>query len=228
MNIVLYHPSKTNGGPAYHERTGVEFVRRVAALIPPPRKHMVRYYGALGPCSPLRSAVTSATKGKATSAELEAGYAVKSGLTFQMVPVNGQYEIWVGDESKPHDNFCMVLTGPSHGPNALEIEAWEVESEDAARETAAPSTDRVFKCLSKAGTYDDAYWALSRIIWAPPVGEPLDTVDKARVILDRYDKEGTDGHVSIRDLRFSKNSKGVSTIEHMKFDVEFFAPDAKK
>ncbi len=41
---------------ACHEWTGVEFVRRVAALIPPPRKHVVRYYGALGPCSPLRGA----------------------------------------------------------------------------------------------------------------------------------------------------------------------------
>jgi hypothetical protein len=68
----------------------VEFVRRVAALIPaaserraeaalprviarsPPRKHVVRYYGALGPCSPLRSAVNCAAKGKATGAELEA------------------------------------------------------------------------------------------------------------------------------------------------------------
>ncbi len=37
---------------------------------------MVRYYGALGPCSPLRWAVNCAAKGKATSAELEAGYAV--------------------------------------------------------------------------------------------------------------------------------------------------------
>jgi Zn-finger nucleic acid-binding protein len=76
LNLVRYQPSKTNGGPSYHEWTGVEFVRRMAALIPPPRKHVVRYYGALGPCSPLRSAVNCATRGKATSAELEAGYAV--------------------------------------------------------------------------------------------------------------------------------------------------------
>ncbi len=34
----------------------------------------MRYYGALGPCSPLRAAVNAATKGKATSEELEAGY----------------------------------------------------------------------------------------------------------------------------------------------------------
>ena len=54
----------------------MEFVRRVAALIPPPRKHVVRYYGALGPCSPLRGAVNAATKGRATSEELEAGYPV--------------------------------------------------------------------------------------------------------------------------------------------------------
>jgi hypothetical protein len=73
-NIVRYQPSKTSAGPGYYEWTGVEFVRRLAALIPPPRKHVVRYYGALGPCSPLRSAVNAATRGKATSGELEAGY----------------------------------------------------------------------------------------------------------------------------------------------------------
>ena len=67
-NLVRYQPSKTNGGPAYYEWTGVEFVARVAALIPPARKHMVRYYGALGPRSPLRGALTVATKAKATSA----------------------------------------------------------------------------------------------------------------------------------------------------------------
>jgi hypothetical protein len=48
----------------------------VAALVPHPRKHMVRYYGALGPRSPLRAAVTAATKGRASSAEMEAGYGV--------------------------------------------------------------------------------------------------------------------------------------------------------
>ena len=37
---------------------------------------MVRYYGALGPRSPLRSAVTEATRGRATCAELEKGYSV--------------------------------------------------------------------------------------------------------------------------------------------------------
>jgi hypothetical protein len=31
------------------EWSGVEFVKRVAALVPPSRRHMVRYYGALGP-----------------------------------------------------------------------------------------------------------------------------------------------------------------------------------
>ena len=76
VDIVRYQVSKTNGGPAYHEWTGVEFVGRVAALIPPARKHVVRYYGALGPRSPLRGALTGATKGKATSVELEAGYSV--------------------------------------------------------------------------------------------------------------------------------------------------------
>jgi hypothetical protein len=37
---------------------------------------MVRYYGALGPRSPLRGAVTAATREHANSVELERGYAV--------------------------------------------------------------------------------------------------------------------------------------------------------
>jgi hypothetical protein len=76
VDLIRYHPTKTSGGAAYHEWTGVEFVRRVTALIPPPRKHVVRYYGALGPCSPLWWAVNCATRGKATEGELEAGYSV--------------------------------------------------------------------------------------------------------------------------------------------------------
>ena len=58
------------------EWSGVEFVKRVAALVPPARRHMVRYYGALGPRSPLRSAVSAAAQGKAAGCELEAGYSM--------------------------------------------------------------------------------------------------------------------------------------------------------
>ncbi len=76
MSMVRYQVSRTNGGPSYHEWPAVEFVGRVAALIPPPRKHVVRYYGALGPRSPLRAAVTAATRDRATNGELEAGYSV--------------------------------------------------------------------------------------------------------------------------------------------------------
>ncbi len=34
--------------------SAVEFIGRLSRLIPPPRKNLVRYYGALGPSSPLR------------------------------------------------------------------------------------------------------------------------------------------------------------------------------
>ena len=67
---------KTNGGPSYHEWPAAEFVGRIAALVPPPRKHVVRYYGALGPRSPLRGAVTVATRDRASQGELESGYCV--------------------------------------------------------------------------------------------------------------------------------------------------------
>ena len=51
--LVRYQVSKTNGGPSYHEWPAAEFVGRMAALVPPARKYVVRYYGALGPRSPL-------------------------------------------------------------------------------------------------------------------------------------------------------------------------------
>ncbi len=76
IGLVRYQVSKTNGGPSYHEWPAAEFVGRMAALVPPARKHVVRYYGALGPRSPLRSALTEATHGRATLAELEGGYSV--------------------------------------------------------------------------------------------------------------------------------------------------------
>ncbi len=39
--------------------TPLELIDRIAALIPPPRTHRYRYYGALAPNSPLRAAVTA-------------------------------------------------------------------------------------------------------------------------------------------------------------------------
>ena len=58
------------------EWCGVEFVKRVAALGPPARRHMVRYYGALGPRSPLRAGVSSAARGKARECDLKEGYSI--------------------------------------------------------------------------------------------------------------------------------------------------------
>ena len=78
-DLVRYYPSKTNGGPGVLEWTGVEFVRRMAALVPPARKHLVRYYGALGPRSPMRAAMREATRARASAAELERGCSVTLG-----------------------------------------------------------------------------------------------------------------------------------------------------
>lgn|GEM_PF-4282746 len=44
MDLIRYRVGKTSGGLTYCEWRGVEFVRRVAALIPPARKHVVRYW----------------------------------------------------------------------------------------------------------------------------------------------------------------------------------------
>ena len=39
--------------------TPLEFLDKLAALIPPPRKHRHRYHGVLAPNAPLRQAVTA-------------------------------------------------------------------------------------------------------------------------------------------------------------------------
>ena len=81
VDLVRYHTKNGGhgGGTEFSrelEWSGVEFVKRVAALVPPARRHMVRYYGALGPRSPLREAVSSAARGKSAGCELEAGYSM--------------------------------------------------------------------------------------------------------------------------------------------------------
>ena len=39
-------------------RTPLDLIARIAALVPPPRTHLHRYFGVLVPNSPLRAAVT--------------------------------------------------------------------------------------------------------------------------------------------------------------------------
>jgi hypothetical protein len=51
----------------------VEFLARLARLIPPARLHLVRYHGALAPRSPLRQAVMRAAQEKLSYEELLEG-----------------------------------------------------------------------------------------------------------------------------------------------------------
>ncbi|MCX5789720.1 MAG: transposase [Elusimicrobia bacterium] len=50
----------------------VDFIGRLARLIPPPRKNIVRYYGALGPNSPLRPLVVKEALAKSKASPLAA------------------------------------------------------------------------------------------------------------------------------------------------------------
>ena len=75
QGLVRYRPDKA-GLPPVLTWSPLEFLERFAAIIPPPRKHLVRYYGALGPRSKLRRALTAAVKAQASCEELAAGYPV--------------------------------------------------------------------------------------------------------------------------------------------------------
>ncbi len=69
--LVRYRMRK--GEPGVLEWEAVEFMRRFASLIPPPRRHLIRYCGALGPRSKLRQAVAKAAREKVSFEELLAG-----------------------------------------------------------------------------------------------------------------------------------------------------------
>ena len=67
-NELVYRCAKQHSEPASDRRgpradeltlTPLELIGRIAALVPPPRTHRHRYYGALAPNSPLRAAVVA-------------------------------------------------------------------------------------------------------------------------------------------------------------------------
>ena len=58
-HLVYESPKPGPGGRVSQILTPLELMDRLAALIPPPRRHRHRYYGVLAPNSPLRSAVTA-------------------------------------------------------------------------------------------------------------------------------------------------------------------------
>ncbi len=57
--VVLYRAERHDGRPGMMALSPVEFLRRWGLLLPPPRKNLVHYYGALAPRSPLRPALTA-------------------------------------------------------------------------------------------------------------------------------------------------------------------------
>jgi hypothetical protein len=62
---LLYHcPKPQSGGKcADLSLTPLELIDKIAALVPPPRKHKLRYFGALAPNSPLREVVIAMARG---------------------------------------------------------------------------------------------------------------------------------------------------------------------
>jgi len=51
----------------------LDLMTRLAALVPPPRMHLMRYHGVFAPHSKLRAAVTRASRGKGTKRQTAEG-----------------------------------------------------------------------------------------------------------------------------------------------------------
>jgi len=65
-NTLIYKPDKqwkNSNGQSYAQHpitlTPIEFIEKIAILVPPPRIHRHRYFGVLAPNSPYREQVTS-------------------------------------------------------------------------------------------------------------------------------------------------------------------------
>ena len=65
-NTLIYKPDKQwkdSNGQSYAQQaiamSGIEFIEKIATLVPPPRIHRHRYFGVLAPNSPYREQVTS-------------------------------------------------------------------------------------------------------------------------------------------------------------------------
>jgi hypothetical protein len=71
-HLVYESPKPGPGGRVSQILTPLELLDRLAALIPPPRRHRHRYFGVLAPNAPLRSAVTALAAAKPPSVETDA------------------------------------------------------------------------------------------------------------------------------------------------------------
>ena len=71
-SLVVYRSEAKNGLALPLSFEPVEFLRRWGLLIPPPRKNLLRYYGALGPNSKLRPLLVAKASRGAAKARLRA------------------------------------------------------------------------------------------------------------------------------------------------------------
>ena len=58
----------------------LDFIARLATRVPPPRRHLTRYYGVLAPNSSLRALITPAGRGKGQRTASTAQDSEQSGL----------------------------------------------------------------------------------------------------------------------------------------------------
>ncbi len=103
----------------------LELLRRLAHLVPPPRRHLLRYWGVLAPNSPLRAhviALATAASGNAT-ADVSTAEAEPSGepggepITGTAADPEPQGEKGKGRRASPQASlWALLLTGPGRRP----------------------------------------------------------------------------------------------------------------
>ncbi len=130
---LLYHlPKPLHDGQTVLILTPFEFLERIAALIPPPRRHRHRYHGVLAPNSPLRSQVTARagspidekSDGKCTSDTTQAEDRE------EQVPSQGASYLWAMLLARIYEVFPLICP---HCGAELRIIAFLTESDPIVR-----------------------------------------------------------------------------------------------
>jgi hypothetical protein len=155
--------------------TRLEFIDRLAALIPPPRLHRHRYHGVPAPNSPLRAAVTARTRAPAATPELPAAAEALNSGGLSRSPAR---HLWVRLIARTYEVFPLVCR---HGGAERRIIAFVTETASATRILAhigEPTKPPVLSRARGPPTREEAFDQ-------PPVFDPLPAAPEPAFELDQ-------------------------------------------
>jgi hypothetical protein len=145
------------------------------------------------------------------------------GLEFRLHPIEFGWLIWVGDPTRPDDNYAAIVTPPYRGPNERVIEGWHFRNSDnmgpnepGSKNLNVPQERRSFRFVITRAAYESARAALEIMLW--PSGRTEAEIEAAG---ERWDSVPTaSGELTISELELGNLVPGKEAwIERMAFTL---------